>query len=206
MGSHTSSDPAARTGAVRRGAQPARPKGTGARASAGPAAGSDAQAILDAFRAIVQRLRISSRACERQLGLSSAQLFVLEQLAQADASSIAELARRTLTHQSSVSVVVARLAERGLVVRRTAAGDARRTEIALTPAGRALLRRAPRTVQADLVAAIDGMPPVERRALAQHLTALARAAGAAGDVPPLFFEDAPPALDTAPARRGGAQK
>jgi DNA-binding MarR family transcriptional regulator len=190
---------------VRRGAQPARRKGAGARTSAGPAAGSDAQAILDAFRAIVQRLRISSRACERQLGLSSAQLFVLEQLAQADASSIADLARRTLTHQSSVSVVVTRLAERGLVARRTAAGDARRTEIALTPAGRALLGRAPRTVQADLVAAIDGMPPGERRALAQRLTALARAAGAGADVPPLFFEDAQPNLEDAQPNLEDAQ-
>ncbi|AUX20057.1 MarR family transcriptional regulator [Sorangium cellulosum] len=143
---------------------------------------------MDALRAIVQRLRVASRACERQLGLSSAQLFVLQQLDQAAASSISDLARRTLTHQSSVSVVVTRLAERGLVTRRASPEDARRTEIALTPAGRALLRRAPRTVQAELVAAMDRLPAAERRGLARSLTALARAIGAGHEAPPLFFE------------------
>ncbi|WP_437279462.1 MarR family transcriptional regulator [Sorangium sp. So ce375] len=150
--------------------------------------GPDAQRVMDAIRAIVQRLRVSSRACERQLGLSSAQLFVLQQLDQAAASSIAELAQRTLTHQSSVSVVVARLAERGLVTRRPSPEDARRTEISLTPSGRALLRRAPRTAQAELVAAIDRLPPDERLGLAQSLTTLARALGAGDEAPPLFFE------------------
>ncbi|AUX40407.1 MarR family transcriptional regulator [Sorangium cellulosum] len=143
---------------------------------------------MDAIRAIVQRLRVSSRTCERQLGLSSAQLFVLQRLDQAPAASVADLARRTLTHQSSVSVVVTRLSERGLVSRRPSPDDARRTEIALTPAGRALLRRAPRTVQAELVAAVDHMPPAERRTLARSLSALARAIGADVDAPPLLFE------------------
>ncbi|WP_437531371.1 MarR family transcriptional regulator [Sorangium sp. So ce726] len=150
--------------------------------------GPDAQRVMDAIRSIVQRLRVSSRACERQLGLSSAQLFVLQQLDQAAASSIAELAQRTLTHQSSVSVVVTRLAERGLVTRRASPEDARRTEISLTPAGRALLRRAPRTAQAELVTAVDRLPADERSALAQSLATLARALGAGDEAPPLFFE------------------
>ncbi|WP_437486142.1 MarR family winged helix-turn-helix transcriptional regulator [Sorangium sp. So ce1014] len=150
--------------------------------------GPDAQRVMDAIRAIVQRLRVSSRACERRLGLSSAQLFVLQQLDQAAAASVAELARRTLTHQSSVSVVVTRLAERGLVTRRPSPEDARRTEISLTPAGRALLRRAPRTVQAELISAVDRLPEDERRGLAQSLTTLARALGAGDEAPPLFFE------------------
>jgi len=55
----------------------------------------------------VQALRVSSRAAERDVGLSAAQLFVLDRLAGADqALCVNELAQRTLTHQSSVSVVV----------------------------------------------------------------------------------------------------
>ncbi|XXX77919.1 MarR family transcriptional regulator [Sorangium sp. So ce134] len=166
-------------------ASPAARRKTAARRAPG---GPDARRVMDAIRSIVQRLRVSSRACERQLGLSSAQLFVLQQLEQAAAASIAELAQRTLTHQSSVSVVVTRLAERGLVARRASPEDARRTEISLTPAGRALLRRAPRTVQAELIAAVDRLPEDERRGLAQSLTTLARALGAGDEAPPLFFE------------------
>src|SRR5262249_54251271 len=94
------------------------------------------RAVMDALRRIVRALRISARAAEGRLGISGAQLFVLHQLANGGASSIDELAARTHTHQSSVSVVVSRLADRGLAVRRTAPDDARRTAIALTSAGR----------------------------------------------------------------------
>ena len=76
--------------------------------------------VMDALRRIVRTLRISARAAEARLGISSAQVFVLQQLKKQDASSIDELAERTLTHQSSVSAVVGRLAARGLVTRRTA--------------------------------------------------------------------------------------
>jgi hypothetical protein len=75
-----------------------------------------------------------------------------------------------------------------MVTRRASPEDARRTEISLTAAGRALLRRAPRTAQAELVAAVDRLPADERGALAQSLATLARALGAGDEAPPLFFE------------------
>src|SRR5262245_40728501 len=43
--------------------------------------GGDLRAILDGLRRVVQVLRESSRAAERRIGLSSAQLFVLQRLA-----------------------------------------------------------------------------------------------------------------------------
>src|SRR5215831_20040400 len=120
--------------------------------------GAHVRTVMDALRRIVRALRLSARAAEGRLGISGAQLFVLHQLADGDASSIDELAARTLTHQSSVSVVVSRLAERGLVIRRTARDDARRTEIALSAAGRAMLRRAPESLQEHLLRALTRMP------------------------------------------------
>src|SRR6185312_17270012 len=109
--------------------------------------------------------RLSSRAVERQLGVSGAQLFVLQHLAEEGAQSIAELARRTVTDQSSVSVVVSRLVDRGLVTRRASKEDARRAEISLTEAGRAILSQGssePAPAQARLVDAIGKLPPEER--------------------------------------------
>lgn len=75
---------------------------------------------LDAIRRILRVLRRSSRLSQREYGIGSPQLFVLQRLADSPASSIKELAERTYTHQSSVSVVVRRLVEQGLVVRRPA--------------------------------------------------------------------------------------
>ena len=79
--------------------------------------GADVQAVLDGVRRIVQALRASSRWAEQHVGLSGAQLFVLQKLAETPAMSVNELAARTHTHQSSVSMVVSRLVEHGLVTR-----------------------------------------------------------------------------------------
>src|SRR3954468_13732349 len=78
---------------------------------------------LDAIRRIISVLRRSSRRAETEVGLGAAQLFVLQQLAAAPAGSINELAERTYTHQSSVSVVVRRLVKDGLVERQPASAD-----------------------------------------------------------------------------------
>src|SRR3954452_10008879 len=96
---------------------------------------------LDAIRRIIRILRRSSRQSEQQVGIASAQLFVLPQLADEPAGSINDLAARTYTHQSSVSVVVRRLVEQGLVARQPSTGDRRRRELMHTAAGKPPLSR-----------------------------------------------------------------
>jgi len=128
--------------------------------------------VVDAIRSIVQSLRISGRAAEQQLGISSAQLYILQELAEQPAQSINELAERTFTHQSSVSMVVSRLVEGRLVTRTAARGDARRLSISLTPAGRALLRKAPDAAQTRLVEGLRGLSRTELHTLAGHLSTL----------------------------------
>src|SRR5919202_5343906 len=113
----------------------------GAHTSAARAAG-DTRIVLDAVRRIFQALHESSRWAEKHLGLTGAQLFVLQQLADSPCPSLNELAARTHTHQSSVSTVVARLVERGLVVRGAGESDARRVELRLSSEGRKVIRRA----------------------------------------------------------------
>jgi len=138
----------------------------------GREARADMGKVVDAIRSIVQSLRISGRAAEQQLGISSAQLYILQELAEQPAQSINELAERTFTHQSSVSMVVSRLVESRLVTRTAARGDARRLSISLTPAGRALLRKAPDAAQTRLVEGLRSMSRSELHALAGHLSRL----------------------------------
>jgi DNA-binding MarR family transcriptional regulator len=124
---------------------------------------------LDSLRRIFRALRISARRAERELGLSGAQLFVLQQLDEQAARSLNDLAERTRTHQSSVSVVVRRLVERGLVDRAKAPEDTRRIRLRLTARGRALLRRSRPAGQLQLIQAIASLPATKRRVLAQTL-------------------------------------
>lgn len=133
----------------------------------------DLTRVLDSIRAIVRTMRLSARAAEETLGVNGAQLFVLQKLGEAPADSLAELASRTHTDPSSVSVVVSRLVARGLVSREASSEDARRITIALTAAGRALLRRAPRAAQTQLADAAAQLSQRQLRALADGLARLA---------------------------------
>jgi DNA-binding MarR family transcriptional regulator len=124
---------------------------------------------MNAVRSIVRALRINTRAIELKMGISLAQLFVLQQLAERPADSLNDLAERTATHQSSVSVVVRRLVERGYVTRTSSSADKRRFEIGLTPEGRKLLEDAPSTIQTQLVSAARQMTRDDQGTLAELL-------------------------------------
>jgi DNA-binding MarR family transcriptional regulator len=121
--------------------------------------------------------------------MSGAQLFVLQTLADAAASSLNDLAERTLTDQSSVSVVVSRLSDRKLLHRRPSSLDARRVELALTPAGRRVLERCPEPTQARLLAAVRRLTDPELDALTSGLTALIREMGIANAAARMFFDE-----------------
>ena len=149
----------------------------------------DVTVVMDSLRAVVRALRISTRAIEKEIGISGAQLFVLQQLAEAPARSVNELAERTSTHQSSVSTVVSRLVERGLARRAPSAEDGRRMEISISDQGRKLQQAAPRTVQMTMQEVLRRMNPAQVRALAEGLEALVREGGFAEQPVPMFFED-----------------
>lgn len=159
---------------------------------------SPARDVLDAIRRIVQALRESSRAAEKRVGLSGAQLFVLQTLGESPGLSLNELAERTRTHQSSVSVVVTKLARQRLVERGTAPEDARRAEIRLSVRGRSRLSSAPQTAQQRLIAAVDGLPPADRARLAATLNRLVEKMGLATGRPAVMFDE--PAKKTAGRR------
>ena len=146
--------------------------------------------VMNGIRSIVRALRLNTRAIERQLGVSLAQLWVLQILKDRPAESLNELALATATHQSSVSVVVRRLVDAALVSRATASEDKRRVRIELTEAGRSLLERAPKTVQVELMGGLQLMTPEHRIQLADLMREWLTASGLdLSVVPPMLMED-----------------
>jgi DNA-binding MarR family transcriptional regulator len=150
----------------------------------------DALRVMDGLRRIVRALRVSTHASERTLGVSAAQLFVLRQLAHEPRQSLGELAERTRTSQGSVSEVVSRLVDRGLVARQRPPEDRRRVELSLTPQGGAVLGRASETVQERLLAGFALLSARERRALADGMESWLERAGL-GEVPATMFFESP---------------
>jgi DNA-binding MarR family transcriptional regulator len=144
--------------------------------------------VMNGLRRVVRALSASARALPESGGVSGAQLFVLRQIANAPGASVRELAERTLTGQSTVSEVVSRLVDRGLVERGTSARDARQTVLTLTTKGRRATARSETTAQERLAAALDTLPADERETLAWGFERWLAAAGLAETPATMFFE------------------
>jgi DNA-binding MarR family transcriptional regulator len=182
------------------------------RRAIGAVSSSEVRAALDAVRRIVQALRVAGRDGERRAGVTSAQLFALQQIAEHPGVSINELAALTFTHQSSVSVVIQRLVRRRLVAKVPGVDDRRRQQLVVTAKGRDALRRAPVAVQERLIGAIAALTAADRRALTRSLGQVARLVvpKSAELHPPMFFEDRirsrPPAAKVGSRSRDGKRR
>ena len=147
---------------------------------------------LVSIRRLVRTLRTTAVSVERETGLSTAQTFVLQLLLVAPAESMNELAERTSTDQSSVSVVVSRLEAKGLVARQPSVTDARRTHVVITSEGISLMQTKPSTVQQRLTHALACLPPDSLQLLATELNNLVALLGAGEEPATLIFEDDAP--------------
>ncbi len=146
----------------------------------------ESREVLDDIRRLVQTIRLASRESEKSVGLSAAQLFVLHKLGEEKGLSINDLAKRTLTHQSSVSVIVQKLVEKNLISRARPSHDARKLELTLTKKGRSVIKKVPHTIQDRLLAALSKMKPAMRCQFATTLTAFLHSAGIKGRAPMMF--------------------
>ena len=145
---------------------------------------------MDHFRRIVRALRSSHRAAGH-LNLTGAQLFVINVIGEARGPlSVSEVAKRTETDQSTVSVVTNRLVERGLLQRERSAQDSRRVELSLTAAGRALQKKAPATVaQQNLMAALQSLSARDAEELVRLLELIVSTMGLIGEPAEMMFEE-----------------
>jgi DNA-binding MarR family transcriptional regulator len=161
-------------------------------ARSGPSSGDQAlyaKSVLNSLRRTVRAFRAAAQTAEDVLGVSGAQHFVLQRLAEAPALSLNELAARTLTHKSSVSVVVSRLVARGFVRRRRSSADGRGIVLTLTPAGRRALELVPDSAQTRMLIALQRFP---REQLAQFASLFERFTGELGVAslePLMLFEE-----------------
>lgn len=146
-------------------------------------------AVLQRLRALVGGLGQSARAIEERTGVTNAQLFLLQQLAAGDGSSVRDLAAHAHTGQSAVSAIVGRLVTRRLVRRARSPVDRRSVVLTLTESGRALVRRAPEPPATRLLRAIAELDARELRALVRGLAGLSRSMRLPDQASVMLFED-----------------
>ena len=115
----------------------------------------------------------ASHALFSRWDLSPSQFNVLNLLADPpDGLTQSELGRALIVHRSNVTGLVNRLARRGLLTRRKAAGDRRAWRVALTPAGRRLWQQVHPHYRDAAVRVWGRLPARQARELARVLETL----------------------------------
>ena len=170
---------------------------------------AEAHSVLNSFRSLVKSLRLADRAGLKEHGLGASQLYVLHELKRESPLSVNELARRTATDQSTVSVVVAKLIEKGFVTRERSEEDARRLDLTLTARGHLLLKRLPAPIQWSILEGVLRLPRARARALAESLREICDVLGVSETHPPMLMDErehAPAPARKRPAKRSAAKR
>ncbi|MEE2693038.1 MAG: MarR family transcriptional regulator [Pseudomonadota bacterium] len=146
------------------------------------------EAALVALRRILRATELNARTLARSTGLTPSQLIVLNLVAHLGDATPTELARRASLTLATMTTLVDRLEDRGLITRRRDENDRRRMLIRITRAGKKTLDAAPDALQLRFQERFDALADWEQASL---IAALERAAALLGakDI------DAAPVLD-----------
>lgn len=157
--------------------------------------------VLVSLRRIMRAVDLHSRQLVRLTGLTAPQLLALRTLAANGELTAGAIARAVQLSQATITAVLDRLEEAGLVVRVRSERDRRQVLVRLTDAGRKACRAAPMLLQEHFVARYQELSQTQQAALLDALQQVARMMDA-DDI------DAPPLLDThhaEPARSADPQ-
>ena len=122
---------------------------------------SDITSVIQSLRRITKAIHEFSKAVDREFGITGPQLWALRTIQELGSCSAGELANRLCVHPSTITGVIQRLADKGLIDRQKRPEDRRAVVLTLTPEGRQLLERAPHVAQGQLVAALRKLPGEE---------------------------------------------
>jgi DNA-binding MarR family transcriptional regulator len=145
-------------------------------------------AALRAIRRILRANDQGSRALASATGLTPSQILVLQTIERQGETTPSAIARRLQFGQATVTNIVDRLEEAGLVSRRRSDRDRRQTLLRPTAQGRDILDTAPDLLQQRFQDGFEGLPAWEQ---AMILAALERL----GEILDASDIDAAPLLD-----------
>ncbi len=135
----------------------------------------EANRIETQLQAIRRKLRERLQMEYAQGGLTAPQRLVMSVVVKNEGVSLKDLSRQVSLAHSTVSVIVTRLVDRGLLVRRTSDSDKRQTCIFPAPVVTRFLRKdGPEMTLAPLLHALGKASRQQRQAIAAGLDTLER--------------------------------
>jgi DNA-binding MarR family transcriptional regulator len=151
---------------------------------------------LTALRRIVRAIDTHSRRLVLRHGITGPQALLLKKLLEkrAEAVTVGELARRVNLGQATVTDILDRLEQRGLVTRTRSDADRRRVLVRPTAAADKVLRAAAPLLEDSFAAEFDRLAPQHRAQIVDSLNRVAAMLGAPALDGGLLLADAPLAV------------
>lgn len=134
----------------------------------------DYDEFLISLRQITRAIDLHSRKIQKQSGLTTSQLLVLEAIQKLDVPTPKAIAQEIVLSQATVTSLIDRLEKRGLVKRQKSDTDKRSVWVGLTEEGAGKLSDAPDILQTEFLQKYRTLEPWERQML---IAALSRIAG-----------------------------
>ena len=103
--------------------------------------------LLIALRKIIQAIDQHSISLKKKFGLTGPQLIILQSVLTNDLLSVTQLSKNVSLSQATVTDITKRLEKKGYITRNRSQSDKRKTNIALTEKGTAVLKEVPPFLQ-----------------------------------------------------------
>lgn len=129
--------------------------------------------IVYLIRKLMRAGELYSKELDKKYKVSAPQLAALNVLLQGGAMPLSQIARQIMVDSSTLTGVIDRLEQKGLVSRLRNDADRRIIRIELTPAGQTLAEKAPPPVQMKIVKGIRKLEEAERWKIIEGLRKLA---------------------------------
>ena len=128
---------------------------------------------LVSIRQILRATELHGKALRIATGLKTSQLLVLQALEDTPEMTVGEITAQVHMAQASVTMIVARLEELGLVVRSRGTTDKRKVFVSLTKAGHDILEQAPEALHQRFAEQFEPLKEWEKTMLVASLQRVA---------------------------------
>ena len=129
--------------------------------------------FLVSLRQITRAIDLHSRNLQKQSGLTTSQLLVLEAIQKLDDPTPKAIAKEIVLSQATVTSIVDRLQKRGLVQRQKSTTDKRSVQIKLSSEGEEKLKESPEILQSEFLQKYRKLESWERQMLIASLSRIA---------------------------------
>lgn len=131
------------------------------------------QEVLVALRRVIRATDLHSKHLVRTAGLTASQVLILQAIAKHQQATPSQLAKAISLSQATVTTIVDRLEERGLIERERSQKDRRKVYLRLTDLGSTVLEQAPAPLQEHFIRQFGRLESWEQMSIISSLQRVA---------------------------------